>query len=222
MIEDFDTVVVVATRSASLLRESLPKMQRWPVIVVDTGAICPEIEAVCAEFDNAAYLLTPYKGYDTGAYLWAYWNVAARNYLFMQDSCCPREPDFVEQFARAMPAEYGAVGWSSFDINVWDSDAQRIATEWMYGDRPKWPAKGIFGPIFYTNRKSLMRLHIDGLLPMPPVHKQQQQAMERAWPILFHRAGMRVNFLVEEDMPRGYAMARGEYPALNKTFRLRA
>jgi hypothetical protein len=222
IVPDFDTVVVVAARDPALLRQSLPKMRKWPVLVVDTGAMIPEVEAVCDEFDNTAYLLTPYKGYDTGAYLWAYWTVRARNYLFMQDSCCPREDDFVEQFARAMPAQHGAVGWSSFDINVWDSDAQCTATQWMYGRRETWPAKGIFGPIFYTNRKSLMRMGVAGLLPMPPVHKEQQQAMERAWAILFHRAGMRVNFLVDEDMPRGYAMERGEYPALTKTFRMRA
>jgi len=218
-----DTVIVVATHGGTdLLRESLPKMKQWPVIVVDTGALVPSVWELCDEFENVVHLSTPYKGYDTGAYLWAYWQVPAKNYLFLQDSCSPREADFVEQFARAMPSEMGAVGWSSFDINVWDSDAQCEATEWMYGARSKWPPKGIFGPIFYTSGKTLGHMRAHGLLPMPPVHKEQQQAMERAWAILFHRAGVRVNFLVNEDMPRGYDMGRGAYPALNKTFRLRA
>ena len=218
-----DTLIVVATHGGhDLLVESLPKMSKWPVIVVETGPSNPEVSGLCADFHNVAYLSTPYRGYDTGAYLWALWNAPAKNYLFLQDSCLPREHTFVEQFAAAMPGEMGAVGWSSFDIHVWDSDAQCNATEWMYGARAKWPTKGIFGPIFYTNRKTLLHMDQYGLLPMPPVHKEQQQAMERAWAILFNRAGVRVNFLRDEDMPDGYAMGRGAYPALNKVFRLRA
>lgn len=219
----FDTVIVIATHGGvDMLRQTLPKMKRWPVVVVDTGLRSEATWKFCAEFENVVFLDTPYKGYDTGAYLWAYWHIPAENYLFLQDSCTPRDPDFVEQFARAMSGEMGAVGWSSFDIRVWDSDAQCEATEWMYGARSKWPSKGIFGPIFYTSRKTLAHMFDCGLLPMPPVHKEQQQAMERAWAILFHRAGVRVNFLVDEDMPRGYDMEAGRYPALNKTFRLRA
>lgn len=223
---DFDTVVVIAARSVNMVRESLPKMTKWPVLVVDTGAMNPELQWLCDEYDNVVYMLTPYQGYDTGAYLWAFWNVRAKNYLFMQDSCSPREPNFVEQFARAMPGDFGAVGWSSFTMSCWDSDAQRLATAWMYGqpDAPldDWPAKGIFGPIFYTTYKTLFNMSVRGLLPMPPVHKQQQQAMERAWALLFHRAGAPVNFLVDEEMPRGYLMEEGKYPALTKVFPIRS
>lgn len=220
---DFETLIVIATHcGADMLAESLPKTQPWPVVVVETGALSPSVMDECDKWSNVAYLNTPYRGYDTGAYLWAFWNIRARNYLFMQDSCFPREKDFVEQFAKAMPGDMGVVGWSSFDINVWDSADQSVATQWMYGRRDKWPKKGIFGPIFYTNYKTLFHMRIHGLLPMPPVHKEQQQAMERAWAILFHRAGVRANFLVDEDMPRGYDMEAGRYPALNKTFRIRA
>lgn len=221
---DFETVIVVATHGGTeMLRESLPKLQKAaPVVVVGTGALDPTTQELCHEYKNVAYLITPYKGYDTGAYLWAYWQVFARNYLFLQDSCAPREDNFLVQFANAMPGEKGAVGWSSFTMECWDNDAQRNATEWMYGPRSNWPSHGIFGPIFYTNQKTLSHMAVNGLLPMPPVHKQQQQAMERAWAILFHRAGVRVNFLVDEEMPRGFAMEAGGYPALNKVFRLRA
>ena len=229
-----DTLVVVAHHNNG------PALMRWlehseemrpgtKMLVVDTGSPKEMLASfqtevnVAESFDNVLGLVsTPYRGYDTGAYLWAYWNCPASNYLFVQDSCSPREPDYVRQFAERMPGEMGAVGWSSFDIRVWDSDDQAAATAWMYGDQSKWPAKGIFGPIFYTSRKTLDHMAAQGLLPMPPVHKQQQQAMERAWAILLHRAGVRVNFLVDEDMPRGGDMARGNYPALTKTFPVRA
>ena len=221
--EEFETLVVIATHGgADLLAESLPKTQPYPVVVVETGIVTPAVLDEVDKWDNVAYLHTPYAGYDTGAYLWAFWHVRAKNYLFMQDSCSPREKDYVARFANAMPGGMGAGGWSSFTMTCWDSDAQRLSTAWMYGLPQSWPPKGIFGPIFYTNRKTLVHMRDNGLLPMPPVQKEQQQAMERAWAILFHRAGVRVNFLVDEDMPRGYDMEAGRYPALNKTFRLRA
>jgi hypothetical protein len=91
----------------------------------------------------------------------------------------------------------------------------------MYGKPDRWPKKGIFGPIFYTTNASLKVLDDSGLLPAYPVHKDQQQAMERAWAILFHRAGLDVNFLVDEHLPDARRMGDGGYPALTKVFRRR-
>jgi hypothetical protein len=224
-ISQLETLVVIATHgdtsaSLALTLNAIPATQ--PVAVVQTGKHSPEVSVLCATYPNVVYLRTPYRGYDTGAYLWAYFQIPSKAYLFMQDSCTPREKDFIEQFAAKMPGRFGAVGWSSFTMKCWDSDDQCKATSWMYGDSQKWPRYGIFGPIFYTTRESLDLLWEEGLLPMPPMHKQQQQAMERAWAICFHRAGMTVNFLVEEEMPRGHVMGSGGYPALNKVFRMRA
>ena len=216
-------LVVIATHGgADLLKESLPKFGDRPVAVVETGCATPEVFELTRLFKNVVYLSTPYKGYDTGAYLWAYWMVNAESYLFLQDSVSPREADYFEQFAAKMPGKLGAVGWSSFDLTVWDSGQQCEAVQFMYGASDRWPKKGIFGPIFYTTRDSLKALDDSSLLPAYPVHKLGQQAMERAWPILFHRAGMNVNFLVDENLPNGDRMARGQYPALTKVFRQRA
>jgi hypothetical protein len=148
--------------------------------------------------------------------------VSAEKYLFLQDSCSPRESDYFEQFAAKMPGEMGAVGWSSFGMHVWDSTMQLEASAYMYGSPDTWPKKGIFGPIFYTTNKSLKLLDDSGLLPAYPVHKSQQQAMERVWAILYHRAGLNVNFLVDEELPNAHRMGNGQYPALNKVFRMRA
>jgi len=216
-------LVVIATHGGvDLLRDSLPKFGDRPVAVIETGRITPEIVELTEQSKNVVYLSTPYKGYDTGAYLWAYWMMEAEKYLFLQDSCYPREKDYFEQFAQRMPGQMGAVGWSSFGMDVWDSEPQLAATEWMYGAKEAWPKKGIFGPIFYTTRETLKFMDDQRLLPMPPVHKQAQQACERAWAILFHRAGLKVNFLVDEHLPHHINMGNGGYPALNKTFRLRA
>lgn len=216
-------LVVIATHGGvDLLKDSLPKFGQRPVVVIETGIATEAVYTLCREYKNVIYLTTPYKGYDTGAYLWAYWYVPAEKYLFLQDSVCPRDADYFEQFASKMPGPLGAVGWSSFDMAVWDSGEQHAATQYMYGTADRWPKKGIFGPIFFTTRASLKHLDDSNLLPMPPVHKSQQQAMERAWAILFHRAGLNVNFLVDESLPDGRRMGNGGYPALNKVFRMRA
>ena len=215
-------LVVIATHGGvDLLKDSLPKFGDRPVAVIETGCETPEVVELTARFKNVFYLSTPYKGYDTGAYLWAYWTLEAEQYLFLQDSCAPREGDYFEQFAAKMPGPLGAVGWSSFDLFVWDSTAQCEATEYMYGAKDAWPKKGIFGPIFFTTRASLKHLDDSSLLPAYPVHKSQQQAMERAWAILYHRAGLNVNFLVDEHLPDGRRMGNGGYPALSKVFRMR-
>lgn len=215
-------LVVIATHGGvDLLKESLPKFGNRPVAVVETGCKTPEVYELTKQYPNVLYLSTPYKGYDTGAYLWAYWMIEAEEYLFLQDSVSPREADYFEQFAKKMPGKIGAVGWSSFGLHIWDSGLQYEATQFMYGSKDVWPEKGIFGPIFYTTRESLKLMDDSGLLPSYPVHKQGQQAMERAWAILFHRAGLLVNFLVDEDTPRGAYMSQGGYPALNKVFRHR-
>lgn len=218
-----EELVVIATHGGyDLLVESLPKFAGRPVLVVETGSRTPDIEALCHRTPEVIYTFTPFKGYDTGAYLWAYWMVPAKKYLFLQDSVSPREADYFAQFAAKMPGRLGAVGWSSFDLTVWDSGQQCEHVQFMYGAADKWPKKGIFGPIFYTTRESLNVLNDSGLLPAYPVHKLGQQAMERAWAILFHRAGLNVNFLVDENLPNATRMGNGGYPALQKVFRQRA
>jgi hypothetical protein len=219
-----ETLIVIATHGgADLLRQSLPRMTGWPVLVVETGVQTAAVMDEVAKYENVAYLHTPYRGYDTGAYLWAYWHVEAKNYLFLQDSVCPTQDTFVDQFYAALGKNTtGVVGWSSFSMRIWDSQEQAMATEWMYGEHTEWPPKGIFGPIFFATRTALDTLRDKGLLPMPPVHKEQQQAMERVWAILFHRAGVRIDFLVHEDAPRAAEMESGQYPALRKVFKVRS
>ncbi len=216
------TLVVVAHHNnAENLKRWLHYKGTNPVLVVDTGSPPEMILPFMEDAENNLIVRTPYRGYDTGAYLWAYYNFRYDNYLFVQDSCYPRDADFVEQFANLMPKNgLGAVGWTGFDMNIWDSNEQRAAIEWMYGK--EWPKLGIFGPIFYTSRISLDRLAARGLLPSPPLHKQHAQGMERAWAIAFHRAGMNVNFMVEEFAPRRETMAAGGYPAMTKMFAGRA
>jgi len=167
------------------------------------------------------WLQCPFAGYDTGAYLWAYFNVRAEHYMFMQDSCTPKDRNFTDYFHAAMRAPLGVVAWNTFDISIWDSPEQKGTVEYMYGPGP-WPVRGIFGPIFYTSALALDRLAERRLLPPYPMHKVMAQGMERAWSLAFYRAGVRLTTLTESYEPDRVGMARGDYPFLVKSFGGRA
>lgn len=191
----------------------LEAVKRYPVAVVDTGSENYQERKMPV---NAIQLQTPYKGYDTGAYLWAYFNIPAKNYLFLQDSCMPTHDSFVEEFACRMPDDdLGAVAWVAFEGHLWDTAEQRTAMKFIFD--AGLPLQGIFGPIFYTSRSSLDLLRSKGLLPPYPTHKMMAQGMERGWAMAFEKAGMPVNclypFLVSLE-----AYATGMLPPLKKEF----
>jgi len=224
-----DKLTVIATNNG---RDNLAHLvqteNRRPVCVVDTGSSDPTHEEwlkTVERLPNVVVLRTPYRGYDTGAYLWAYYNLPAKHYLFIQDSMQPRVPDYIEQMHAYLPDDPGVVAWSNFRMDIWDSAPQRTTINYMFGvhdEALSWPKKGIFGPNFYCTRSALDRLLERGILPSHPLHKEMAQGMERGWAIAFHRAGVPVTAVVDEPMPRGYAMQEGTYPIFTKLFKGRA
>lgn len=166
--------------------------------------------------------VTPFKGYTTGAYLWAYWHYPAKNYLFMQDSMEAITEDYLAPFKEKQP-ERGAVAWCKFKEDF-DSPEQKAWAHYILNSDPDWEpnnheylGEGIFGPVFYVSKETLDELSERGLLPPTPTTKYQSQGMERIWPWLFSKAGMPVESL------SGYwdagKMERGELDGIfKKTF----
>jgi hypothetical protein len=140
----------------------------------------------------ANQIATPYQGYDTGAYLWAYWNVDADKYLFVQDSLVPLTEDFAEPFFRELDT-HPVVAWVGFPF-FWDNEFQEIATRFHLKSIAKLDF-GIFGPIFAATREALDTLTTKKLLPTIPNFKVEQQAQERAWAIAFKEAELPVGYL---------------------------
>jgi len=213
-------LIVVATHNGDERVQQIAAATDDPILVVDTGSTTRNylIRGAVLELPHVVgWIETPYKGYDTGAYLWAYFNVEAEHYMFMQDSCLPKERNFADYFHISMPKPLGVCAWNGFSMQIWDTHEQRATVEYMYGEGPV-PEQGIFGPIFYTSRKTLDLLAKRQLLPPYPMHKQMAQAMERAWAIAFFRAQVRTVFLTESYDPDREAMSRGNLPFLIKTF----
>lgn len=212
-----DTLIVLATHDSPARVDAFLALQdKYPVAVVETALNDHWIER--SDLPRHAFqLATPYKGYDTGAYLWTYHMLEARNYLFLQDSCVPIVPDVVEPFRSRMPRDQmGAVAWVRFPGRLWDSAEQRTAMQFIF-DAPE-PAFGVFGPIFYTSRKALNVLAEKGLLPPYPISKLMAQGMERGWAMAFEKAGMPVNYIYPKLAGTFDDYNMNMMPPFNKTF----
>lgn len=221
-----DTAIVIATHNGvEHLREFFQAYRGDPEMlnVVDTGSapeVYQEVRALCAKW-GADCLRTPYRGYDTGAYLWAYWHLRHDNFLFLHDSMVPLVDDIVAPFAERMP-ERGAVGWVGFGM-VWDSEEQARATMFLYGTDQ--PSQGIFGPVFYTNRATLREMSDRGLLPAYPATRPMAQGLERGWAILFRRAGFPVVYLNDYGVGKATddaMLSSGAFGTFRKTRLVRA
>ena len=220
-------LVVVATNNGKKRIEQFLSAQthRHPIAIVDTGSRDTEaiqyLERLPRERPGVEVLQTPYRGYDTGAYLWAYWNLPFKNYLFLQDSMTPRVPDYAERMLTV--ANGWVAAWAGFNIGIWDGQEQLDSVMYMFrhvpGDLPEY---GIFGPNFLASHDALDRLRERGLLPSVPTHKEAAQGCERGWAIAFHRAEIPVSIVVPEHEPRRTEMEQGKYPIFTKSFGGRA
>lgn len=130
------------------------------------------------------------------------------SYLFLQDSLEPLVDDVVAPF-RA-PGE-PVVAWGFFPLFFDNPEQQEKVLRQYPGPLPPY---GIFGPIFYAERKALQRLDKLGMFPRTPENKMDAQGTERAWACAFYQAGVAMTAL-------GPCVNDGESPILfpeDKTF----
>lgn len=170
-------LIVVAAHGPAHIGACVASLGDARRLVVDTGSgTVPGADVVLAG------------GHPTGAYLHAYRHHHADGYLFIQDSMTAVVDDVLTPFRDQMP-HLGAVAWGLFGL-AWDSPQQRQWVSDHYQGAP--PARGIFGPVFYTSRASLDLLAARHLLPAVPANKIEAQGTERAWAWAFHNAGLAV------------------------------
>lgn len=151
-------------------------------------------------------------GHPTGAYIRAFRQYPAKNYLFMQDSMLAKQFDYLQPFIDKKPHK-GAAAWCLFHMSF--DTAQQEEWAWsLYAEDP--PEYGIFGPIFYMSRKDLLDLENRGLLPPIPTNKLEAQTTERMWAWALKNAGMELTSVC--GMWDHDAIARGDYPVFKKVF----
>lgn len=136
---------------------------------------------------------TPYAGYDSGAYIYAYKNYVDDYYIFLQDSITVKSPEWFNYFKEKRD-ENTINPLLQFSM-CWDNMEQRMWVERKFYNKFNSPTIGVFGPIFQASRKSLIKMdELHNLTKFIPSHKiTSQQGMERGWAYLAANSGVAIN-----------------------------
>lgn len=119
-----------------------------------------------------------------------------RAYLFLQDSLEPTYPapaSLFEMEAKKPGNDLQVVAWARFPMQ-WDSVEQqaKVVGQYPYMAAPDY---GIFGPIFWVERKVMEKMDKYNRFPATPQDKMDAQGTERAWAFAFKCIGVPVGHL---------------------------
>lgn len=173
------------------------------IAVVDTVSNDPEYidltKKLCYEF-SCDHLVCPEPRYDFGAYLHAIEMFPdAPDYFFQHDSVIFKRDDSLSKL-REKSGKNRVCAWTTFDQRIcpFDDEGQR---QWIVGGfGTDVYVHGIYGPNFFIQRDTINRVVQSWNLKDIVVDtKKKQQAMERAWPIVFRDCGIELVALEETD-----------------------
>jgi len=133
---------------------------------------------------------TPYRGFDTGAYIYAINNIKSDKFFFIQDSIRIKRSDFFKAIDEKLKPGT-AVNLIQFNTNLYDSQEQVDFCFNSFGQIKY--NKGVFGPMFSIHVEDIKRIKSDHLIY--PINKIQQMGMERGWAILFDIYGITLDSL---------------------------
>lgn len=136
-------------------------------------------------------------GYVSGALIDTYrFGPKADSYLVVQDTMEPLFDRVVDPFLDAAEAQKTpAVAWARFPM-FFDNGAQEHWVKQQYQQMLN-PEHGIFGPVFYVERKVLEKLDKLGRLPKKPTNKNEANGTERAWSFALALLGIKPGYLHE-------------------------
>jgi len=195
-------IVISTNNGVKYLTEHLNNYVRMninmPISIIDT--ISSDTDAIdllerirdkqeFASLDISTYQ-TPYRGFDSGAIMWAMKNIDADKYYFLQDSIVIKDIDFFNQIDEKL-RDNVVVPILKFHGMYWDNEEQ---VKWSIEKTGSYDADfGIFGPMFSILKTTSNRLVMD--LDFYPETKNNQKAMERVWGVLFKRHGINIDSL---------------------------
>jgi hypothetical protein len=159
--------------------------------------------------------VTPYAGYDTGAYIYAYKKYKEEYFIFLQDSITIKSPEWLNAFKSYRKLNV-ITAWVLFPM-CWDNMEQ---CHWVENKIKRLifrPATGVFGPMFQVARNTLKKIdkeyNLDNFIPTNKI--VEQQGMERCW------AYMAANCSVEVNSIDGFFLDWTNKKYINKHFQKR-
>jgi hypothetical protein len=166
-----------------------------PISIIDTGSTDIEFISYLEELKSLnkyKILQTPYKGYDTGAYIFAYENIDAPYYIFLHDSVEIKHKDFLDNINNNLK-DNTIIVFFKFD-NKRDF-IEILSNFYLKEDINDFPI-GVFGPMFACSKQT-MDLMYNSKLFFIPKDKGEQMAMERGWGIIAYK--LKLNMLFFDD-----------------------
>lgn len=160
--------------------------------------------------DPKVRMITQLGGYVSKALIDAYrFGPKADSYLIVQDSMEPLGDLVVAPFKDAAEEKRTpVVGWARFPMFFDNPDQDFWVTQqYPWVDKPKF---GIFGPVFYVEKKVLSRLDRYGRFPKHPSNKNEANGTERAWAYAFALLGITPAFL--HDWSEEFLSSGDAYP----------
>lgn len=192
-------MVVIATNNGYLyLKELLNSMKDVDfcdeqILIVDTmsddethlkflkqiNILYPKLDIIIAN--------TPYRRFDTGAYIYAYKNYESDNYIFLHDSITIIDNNFIKDVKEYLKnnevVAYNCFEFAGMGDTEWKEFFKINTGEEKY-------KMGIFGPMFACNKRTLDKINLDTL--QLPQTKNQQACFEGIWYTIFEKNNIEV------------------------------
>lgn len=154
---------------------------------------------------------TPYRGFDTGAYIYAINNLVTGTFYFLQDSMVIKSEDYFKEIDRKIKPGV-VVPLITFQSDFYANHEQTDFCISNFGTHQY--EKGVFGPIFSILYEDCQK--IDKSFLVYPHNKMTQMAMERGWSIIFDK----YNFILDplEGEKDDYKLFNDGYIYFSKNF----
>lgn len=142
--------------------------------------------------------VTPYAGYDSGAYIYVYQKYKREYYIFLQDSISVKDPNWLNIFKKERN-EKKVNAWMKVKMKWWGSDQEKHVKS-KFPSSIKIPSHLIFGPIFQCHVSFLnevdKKYNINTFIPSDKTNGQS--GMERGWSILCEDLNLELTSLEDE------------------------
>jgi len=212
-------IVIGTNNGRGWLEESLKALNgcRIPIAVIDTNSTQSDSIEYHQSLTNHQFDLdiqihtTPYKGYDSGAWIWSIKNIPSERYYFLQDSITIKNTDYFSKVDSII--DNGKVAsLLHFPPNQYDTFEQHLWVMDSFGSSTY--KSGIFGPNFSISGDMAKEIPKEWLTY--PTDKWQQMGMERGWGVIFNNMGWEVE-AVEGDYDYD-RLIKDDYELFTKRF----
>ena len=158
---------------------------------------------------NISFLQTPYRGFDTGAYIYAIRNIKnVDRFYFLQDSIVIKDIKLFDEINKRL-CKGKVVPLVGFRT-LYDNQEQIDFCNDNFGS--SYYKCGIFGPMFSILKEDIEL--IDDNLLVYPNNKNIQMAMERGWSVIFNKYDLNVEPIYDYDYEK---IMNDGYQLFNKT-----